>query len=533
MIRQVMGRSLLAVAACGIHFSSAMAQPRDCPERPAPNFVVENPPERTARNGSLTVTLSLRSQEMMEFPLKVCYVDEAASPAVEAPTLRLNPGDELDLSLSNQLTYVRHGTPALPASPAPHDPCGGGTITTTSTNIDFDGLGIPTQCHQGEISTTTIENQDPAFHYHFRIPTDHPPGLYWYHPHVRGSATLQLNGGASGLLIVGGMEKVKPEISALPERILVFRQQLEEDESDVWPPDDYRFSLNFQTISPAEAQWPVIPMKPGAKEFWRVANACAQGFLALQMVYGDIVQSVNVVALDGVPVATNRSVSTIELPPGGRAEFIVTGPTAGQNARLVQVDYAYGRTGFKNPPQQLARIVAATDAREPPAPSAASPRLATALTFKTAQKSLAELHATKVRSFYLAEATNGTNGPTKFFLTVEGHTPAAFDRSGSPAVTTQVGAVEDWIIANHSGDVHAFHTHHVHFLLLQVNGEKRATPELRDTVAVPAWNGIGPYPTVVLRMDFRDPRSAGEFEVQDQISHAAEAGMMARIRVNP
>jgi FtsP/CotA-like multicopper oxidase with cupredoxin domain len=533
-MRQVIRSYLLAVTACGIHFSSAMAQPRDCPERPAPNFVVENPPERIARNGSLKVALSLRSQEMMEFPLKVCYVDETATPAVEAPTLRLNPGDELDLSLSNQLTYVRHGTPPLPPSPDPHDPCDGGTITTTSTNIDFDGVAIPTQCHQGEISTTAIENRDPPFHYHFRIPADHPPGLYWYHPHAKGSATLQLNGGASGLLIVGGMEKVKPEVSALPERVLVFRQQLEEDESDIWPPDDYRFSLNFQTISPAEAQWPVIPMKPGAKEFWRVANACAQGFLALQVVYGDIVQSVNVVALDGVPVATNRSVNTIELPPGGRAEFIVTGPTAGQNARLVQTDYAYGRTGFKNPPQQLARIIASTNNdQEPPAPSATSPRLAKALTFKPVPKSLAKLHATKVRSLYLAEATNGTNGPTKFFLTVEGDPPAAFDRSGSFAVTTHVGAVEDWIIANHSGDVHAFHTHHLHFLLLQVIGEKIADPELRDTVTVPAWNGIGPYPTVVLRMDFRDPRSAGEFEFQDQISHAAEAGMMARIRVNP
>src|SRR5580692_2151561 len=112
MMRQLIGQFLLAVAVCGMHFSSATAQPRDCPERPAPNFVVENPPERAARNGSLKMALSLRSQEMMEFPLKVCYVDEAATPAGEAPTLRLNPGDELDLSLSNQLTYLRHGTQA-------------------------------------------------------------------------------------------------------------------------------------------------------------------------------------------------------------------------------------------------------------------------------------------------------------------------------------------------------------------------------------------------------------------------------------
>jgi FtsP/CotA-like multicopper oxidase with cupredoxin domain len=522
-----------ALAAYGIiHCSSALAQPRDCPARPGPSSVVENPPDLIANDGLLKVSLTLRSQEMMEFPLKVCYVDETASTSVEAPTLRVNPGDELDLSLSNHLTYVPPRTPALPPSPAPHDPCSGGTITSTSTNIDFDGLGIPTKCHQGEVSTTTIENTDPPFDYRFRIPQNHPPGMYWYHPHLLGSATLQLNGGASGVLIVGGMEKLKPEISGLPERILVFRQQLEEDESDVWPPDDYRFSLNFQTISPAEMQWPVIRMKPGAKEFWRVANACAQGFLALQLVYGDTAQSVSLVALDGVPLPADLLLKTIELPPGGRAEFIVTAPPAGQDARLVQTQVDTGRTGFKNPPQWLARIITAADAQEPPpAPGAAPARLEKVALFEAGTKTLADLRATKTRSLYLAEATNGTNGPTRFFLAVEGQTPAAFDPSGPPAVTTRVGAVEDWIISNHTGDVHAFHMQHLHFLVLQGDGEE--SPELRDTVMVPAWDGIGPYPTVKLRMDFRDPRSAGVFEFQDQISHAAEAGMMARIRVNP
>ena len=526
-----MGRFLPAIAACGIYFPAAMAQPRDCPARPAPNSVVENPPDLSSGNDLLKVSLTLRSQEMMEFPLKVCFVDETASTPVEAPTLRLNPGDELDLSLSNRLNYMRPGTPALPPSPAPHDPCGGGAITSTSTNIDFDGLGIPTQCHQGESSATTIENADAAFDYRFRIPQNNPPGLYWYHPHRMGSATLQINGGASGVLIVGGMDRVKPEISGLPERILVFRQQLEEDESGVWPPDDYRFSLNFQTISPAEAQWPVIRMKPGAREFWRVANASAQGFLALQLVYGETAQPVNLVARDGVPVPTSRSLETIELPPGGRAEFIVTGPPAGQDARLIQTQFDGGRTGFRNPPQWIARIVAAVDAEEPPVP--ASSRAERAAPSKAALKALEDPRVTKTRRLYLAEATNGSNGPTRFFLTVEGQTPAPYDPSGPPAVTTHVGAVEDWIISNHSGDVHAFHMHHMHFLLLQVDGGDPLDPELRDTVTVPAWNGTGPYPTVKLRMDFRDPRTAGVFEFQDQISHAAEAGMMARIRVSP
>jgi FtsP/CotA-like multicopper oxidase with cupredoxin domain len=526
-----MGRHFLAIAACGMSLGVVMAQTQDCPARPSPNTVVKNPLDLSASRGELKVPLTLHSREMMELPLKVCYVYEAGSASVEAPTLRLDPGDQLELSLTDRLTYLRPHTPVLPSSAAPHDPCSGGTVATTSTNIDFHGLNIPPDCHQGEVSSTTIENTDPAFDYRFRIPEDNPPGMYWYHPHVQGSATLQLNGGASGVLIVNGMEKAKPDVAGLPERILVFRQEF--DEPDSWPPEDYRFSLNFQTVFPPHQQWPVIEMKPGAKEFWRVANATPQAFLALQVVFGKAAQQVKVVALDGVPVQKSRYVKTIELPPGGRAEFIVIGPPAGQTARLLQTEFETGRTGFENPPQELARIVATDGAQEPPALRATSSRSKEHGPVQRTDVSLAESGVTAVRKLYFAEASNGTNGPTKFFLTVEGQAPKVFNPSGSPDVVTKVGAVEDWVIANHSGEVHAFHMHRIHFLLLQVNGERLPNPELLDTVTVPAWDGIGPYPTVKLRMDFRDPRTAGAFEFQCQIPHHAEAGMIARIQVNP
>ena len=524
-------RYLLATAACGMSLGCALAQTRDCPARPYPDTEVKNPADLTAVNGVLKVPLTLRSREMMELPFKACYVYEAGSAPVEAPTLRLDPGDQLQLSLTDRLSYVRPHTIVLPSSAPPHDPCAGGTIETTSTNIDFDGLNIPPDCHQGEASSTTIENTDPAFDYQFRIPRDNPPGMYWYHPHLQGSATLQLNGGASGVLIVNGMEKAKPEVAGLPERILVFRQQFEEPDS--WPPDDYRFSLNFQTVSPAEQQWPVIRMKPGAREFWRVANATSQAFLALQVVFGKSAQQVNLVALDGVPLQKSRNLGTIELPPGGRAEFIVTGPAAGEAARLLQAEFETGPAGLENPPQELARIETTDGAQEPPALSGPPSRRVEPERVRYADVALAERPVTSIRRLYFAEAPNGTNGPTKFFLTVEGQTPRAFDASAAPAVITKVGAVEDWIVANHSGEVHAFHMHRIHFLLLEENGTRLPNPELRDTVIVPAWDGIGRYPTVKLRMDFRDPRTAGTFEFQCQISHHAEAGMMSRIQVNP
>jgi FtsP/CotA-like multicopper oxidase with cupredoxin domain len=501
-----------------------MGQTGVCPARPASNSVVKNPLDLTATDGVLKVDLTLRSRQMMELPLKVCYVYEAGSGPVEAPTLRLNPGDQLQLELTNRLSYVRPHTRPVTPSPTPHDPCTGGVRATTSTNIDFHGLDIPPDCHRGEVSVTTVENTDPAFEYKFQIPEDHPPGMYWYHPHRQGSATLQLNGGASGILIVGGMEKAKPEVAGLPERILVVRQTFDEDDPESWPPGESQLSLNFQPARYPHLPSPVIRMKPGATEFWRVANATSQAFLALQVVFGDTAQKVKLIALDGVPVARSYDSRTVELAPGGRAEFIVTGPAAGQAARLMQTEFETGRTGSENPPQEMARIIATADAQEPPALPAGPSR--------AAKPGWAD-RATVVRKLYFAEAANGTNGPTRFLLTVEGQTPGLFDPHGPPAVVTKVGAVEDWIIANHSGEVHAFHMHGIHFWLLQVNGKKFLNPELRDTVTVSAWEGSGPYPTVKLRMDFRDPRTAGTFVFHCDILHHAETGMMAKIQVNP
>lgn len=140
---------------------------------------------------------------------------------------------------------------------------------------------------------------------------------------------------------------------------------------------------------------------------------------------------------------------------------------------------------------------------------------------------------TATRKVYFGEATNGTNGPTEYFMTVDGQTPKVFSMTDPPAITTTVGAVEDWTIENRTGEVHAFHIHQVHFLYLATNGQQHTNPELRDTVVVPAWLGSGPYPTVTLRMDFRDPQIAGQFVYHCHILDHEDGGMMAIIQVNP
>jgi FtsP/CotA-like multicopper oxidase with cupredoxin domain len=96
------------------------------------------------------------------------------------------------------------------------------------------------------------------------------------------------------------------------------------------------------------------------------------------------------------------------------------------------------------------------------------------------------------------------------------------------------GDVEDWIIENRSTELHAFHIHQLHFLLLDWSGVPVNEPFLRDTVNVPYYNAtMLQYPSVRLRMDFRDPNIVGTFVYHCHLLEHEDGGMMGIIRVDP
>ena len=142
------------------------------------------------------------------------------------------------------------------------------------------------------------------------------------------------------------------------------------------------------------------------------------------------------------------------------------------------------------------------------------------------------------RKLYFSEKPsdpNNPNSPTVFMVTVDGQEPVPYDpRSAVPNITVQQGDVEDWVIENRSQELHAFHIHQIHFLLIGWNGVPVDEPFLRDTVNVPYWDGASPvYPSVKLRMDFRDPNIVGTFVYHCHLLEHEDGGMMGTIRVEP
>jgi FtsP/CotA-like multicopper oxidase with cupredoxin domain len=147
---------------------------------------------------------------------------------------------------------------------------------------------------------------------------------------------------------------------------------------------------------------------------------------------------------------------------------------------------------------------------------------------------LSKTKPVRERKFYFSEQLKDPKNPNSmtFYITEEGKTPAAFDPNAAPNVVVHQGDVEDWTIENRSQETHAFHIHQTHFLVLERHGVPVREPYIRDTVNVAFWDGFTPqYPSVKLRMDFRDPSIIGTFPYHCHILQHEDGGMMGTIRV--
>src|ERR1700761_1438887 len=91
----------LGIAASGL--ATASAQMPICPPRPQAGTLVQNPLDLYSQNGVLSLDLGMRNAMGSDGYMHYCYVYMYQGQQVEAPTLRLNPGDQLILNLTNNL----------------------------------------------------------------------------------------------------------------------------------------------------------------------------------------------------------------------------------------------------------------------------------------------------------------------------------------------------------------------------------------------------------------------------------------------
>jgi len=537
--RTALACAALCIALAGGVFAAVPTEP--CP-RFAPGSTIVEPEDLFSSRGVLQLNLTYESRIDSSGNTLYCFTN---SDGAQSPTLHVQPGDRLMINFRNALpasisTSSRHAMAGMIMTSSPSHTCGALVMTGSSANIHYHGTNTPPVCHQDEVITTLV-NAGQSFQYDLQFPLNEPPGLYWYHPHVHGISESAVLGGASGALIVEGIERIAPMTAGLPERLMIVRDNLVPgNPTPGGSIPSWDISLNYAPVPYPDFTPVVIPMKPLEKQFWRVLNASADTILDVQLQYDGKAQPLEVVALDGVPTGSQDGTSIgkpimenhILLAPAARAEFIVKGPPLTVlNATFLTLSVDTGPDGDNDPQRPLATIQASATA---PAPSLSVSRTPGRF-YEQRFAGLATAHVIARRKLYFSEVISDPTDPnslTNFYITVDGQTPTLFDPNNPPAIVTTQGSVEDWTIENRAMENHEFHIHQIHFLVEAQNGVKVPEGQYLDTIQVPYWSGTGPYPSVTVRMDFRGP-DVGDFVYHCHILGHEDSGMMAIIRVNP
>jgi FtsP/CotA-like multicopper oxidase with cupredoxin domain len=412
-------------------------------------------------------------------------------------------------------------------------------------------------CHQDEVIKTTI-NPGQTFQYNVAFPSNEPPGLYWYHPHVHGIAEHAVLGGASGAIVVDGIQDVQPAVSGLTQRILVVRDHnVPGNPAPTGNVPSWDVTLNFVPITsptnPTGTNWvpAIFQMQAGEREFLRVVNSSADTILDLQYVFDGTAQTMHVVAIDGVAVNSQSGpqppatspVTHFVLPPAARVEFIVSAPSRSVLvAQLVTQAINTGPLGDDDPLRPLATIQLVNEA-----PELGDDRMLPK--FKSLNKKsqrfaamdTAPIAAKRVVYFdeNCAPLSTGCT-PNQFFMGVVGKPEHIFDPNLPPDIVSTQGTVEQWVIQNRAGENHEFHFHQVHFMVksqdnFEVNGSVQSPAvngQFLDMIQVPYWDGnpAHPFPSVTVLIDFRGP-DVGDFVFHCHILNHEDLGMMNIIQV--
>ncbi len=512
-----------------------------CPRFPVGSVLTEAE-KFFSKDGILNISLTYQHRIDQLGNALYCYTGPNNT---QAPTLYLKQGDFLVIRLINGLPRNSAVSTSHTMNPSDNQSCTSAHLNPSSINIHFHGLMIPPQCHKDNVLSTLI-NSGETYIYSFKIPNNSPPGLYAYHYHVHGQSEAALLGGASGAIIIEGIETVQAAVSGLLQRIIVIRDNVITNNKIKGPElPGWDLSINYIPVPYPDYSPAIVEIGLNEKQFWRVANEGADTTLDIQVQYDNIPQSIELIALDGVTLRDQDGKATILpkthilLGPLGRAEFIITGPSQQVKvAQLVTLKVDTGPDGDANPYRPIAQIklvnVSAAEIDSELKIASLSGQV-DPLQFRD----LGNEVVSQNRTLYFSEVLSNKADPkswTDFYITVDGAVPTLYNSKNPPSIITKQGNIEDWVIENRSKENHVFHIHQLHFLLLERNNVQVNWQEQQylDTVQIPYWSGkpSDPYPSIKIRLNFQKTE-IGKFVYHCHMLGHEDHGMMAVIEVLP
>ncbi len=451
----VIATALLALAAACQAAPPAPTASQDPP--PGPDLV--EPAVQTSTDGLLQTTLTAALGPVQVGGRQVTTTTYNSS--FPGPTLRVRPGDELRVRLVNQLDGMTN-------------------LHTHGFHTSPLGFGDNVLHHLMPGQTWELE---------FGTLDDHPPGLYWYHPHAHGDSDEQVSGGMAGAIINQGAIDELPGIAGLTERLLLIQATQFAADGTAVPPLDQQPDAETRYINGQVN--PTIRIRPGETQRWRIGNISSDDWVDLQLDGHQLHQ----IAADANPMDRVVAQDNVLLGPAERAEVLVQAGAAGS--------YELRTMPFQGEPEAvLATMVVEGEPMNP------QPLPTTLLPFE--DLSVLPIDRERQITFQILD------GP-EFVIDGQEFDPTRVDQ------LVQLGGTEEWTINNATSSWHPFHIHINDFQVVAINGQPYEARGHQDTVPIP------PNGSVTMRTRFLD--FPGAFVYHCHILGHEDAGMMGLIEV--
>ncbi len=426
-------------------------------------------------DGELRVTLQAAEQRLEVAGASATVL--GYNDGLPGPTLHVRPGDVLRVRLQNRLARA--------------------------TNLHVHGLVVSPEGNGDNVFVSVDPGE--SFDYAYRLPDDHPPGTYWYHPHLHGSVADQVFAGLYGAIVVADGGEVA--VPSARERVLVVSDITLDGGGRVRSVSamDRMAGREGELVLVNGQARPVLSARPGERERWRVVNACTSRYLRLA-VDG---QPLSLLAVDSGRL-TPRDVDDVVLAPGNRADLLVAAST-NTVLRTLPVDRGTPMMGagggVTSPEEVLARLEVSGGAVDDPAPVPPQPE----------PRDLRGADVAARRELVFSMGMGGMGGGMSF--AIDGREFDADRVDQAPAA----GTVEEWTLTNTSPMNHPVHLHVWPMQVVSGAAGDEAEPTWRDVVDVPARSRV----QVRIAFDGFTGRTVYHCHVLDH----EDAGMMGVVEV--
>ena len=439
---------------------------------PSPNY-------RKSKGGELSVRL-----RAAQVPTEINgrrYVTASYNGQFPGPLLEVCPGDLLRVNVRNALEPSEFS--------GPH---------AGMTNLHTHGFHVSPRRPQDNIFVTIEPGE--RYQHQYKIPQDHPPGTYWYHPHLHGQTNQQVFGGMAGAIVIkGGIDGDRNWLD-IPVRDLVVQETSLDNETmrTVVPNPTGPFHPPGSEFFVNGALNPEIDIQPGELQRWRLYNATAGSFLNL----GFEDQPFRVISTDGNYLPRITDEDGILLGPGSRREILVLGGPEGQT-QLLQLPFT-PFAGTTTPQQTLATLNSSGGAVGADMPPRRLP------------DQQPDLRDDKVDSEHEIVYSQE---PPNFFINGEQFN----DDPQNVMESVELNKTSEWTIQNTTTAWHTFHIHINDFQITERDGVPVDGIEHQDNVTVP------PGESVTLR--YHPTKYTGKFVFHCHVLGHEDNGMMAVVQI--